>query len=72
MTAPTYASGRYEFHVCRVGSTLIRKLDSRSVYFQPGDCDAEARENVEHCFEHDEMTPGENVRTFDRWASEYF
>lgn len=72
MPAPAYESTRYAFYFCRVGSTLVRKSDNRSVYFQPGDCDAKARENVEHCFEHTEAWPGENDRVFNHWAAEYF
>lgn len=70
--APTYESKRYAFHVLRVGATLIRKRDGRSVYFQPGDDTAYAIEQVEHCFSVPEMFEGENNRVFDAWASEYF
>lgn len=71
-TVPDYESNQYAFHVLRVGAALVRKCDNASVYFQPGDCAAEAEEQAAHCFEAAEMFPGEHVRCFNRWAGEYF
>jgi hypothetical protein len=69
---PTYESNAFAFHLMRIGSTLIRKRDGKSVYFQPGDCDAKARESVEHAFALPEAWSGENSAVFDRFAREYF
>lgn len=72
MTAPLCESNRFAFYVLRVGSTLVRKSDNASVYFQPGDDTAQAEENAAHCFEVPEMFPGEGTRVFNQWAAEYF
>ena len=70
--APMFETKRYSFYALRVGATLIRKKDGKSVYFQPGDCTSDALRNVEHCAAVPEMFEGENDRVFDRWAQEYF
>ena len=69
--APIFETKRYAFYTLHVGSTLVRKLDNASVYFQPGDDTAQAIENVEHCANVPEMYQGENAKVFDRWAREY-
>ena len=66
-----HETDRYAFHAMRVGAAIVRKADNASVYFQPGDDAARAIENAEHCYAHDEMTPGENDRLFNRWCDEY-
>lgn len=72
MTAPTHETNRFAFYVMRVGSSIVRKSDNASVYFQPGDDTADAEANANHCFAHPDMFPGENVRVFNQWAGQYF
>lgn len=72
MTTPHTETDRFAFYMLRVGATLVRKSDNASVYFQPGDDTADAERNAEHCFEHDEMWKGENMKVFNQWAGQYF
>ncbi|KAF0123953.1 MAG: hypothetical protein FD152_3175 [Xanthobacteraceae bacterium] len=66
-----HESNRYAFHVMRAGACIVRKRDGASVYFQPGDDEARAIENADHCFAHAEAWAGENRQVFDRWCAEY-
>lgn len=72
MRVPTHETSQFAFYILRVGSTLVRKCDNTSVYFQPGDDSARAESNAGHCFACPDMVPGEGNRVFNRWASQYF
>ena len=72
MQHPHIQTSRYAFYLHRVGTSLVRKADNASVYFQPGDDTAHAEENAEHCHDGAEMYEGEGDRVFDQWAGQYF
>ena len=63
-----YESSNFAFHVLRVGSTLIRKADNASVYFQPGDDTSIAIDTVDAL----EEVPAERSDViFDMWCGEF-
>lgn len=66
---PAYhESAHYAFHVLRVGSTIIRKADNASVYFQPGDDTAIAIDTVDALSE----IPADRADViFDMWCGEF-
>lgn len=72
MRSPEYETKRFAFYLLRVGATIVRKRDNRSVYFQPGDDTAAICRDVSIWTEHDEMTPGENDHVFDSMCDDYF
>lgn len=63
---------RFAFRKLKSGSALYNKKTGLWSYFPPGRFDDHARENAMHCFEGDEMFPGEHAETFNRWAAQYF
>ena len=70
--APYHESPQYAAHLLRVGATIIRKRDGKSVYFNPGDSTADFVKSIGHCLTFPEMWEGENNKVFNQWCGQFF